>query len=350
MVNYSYDPNGNSTLPGHVTGPNNQLLSDGTWNYTYDAVGNTIGKTNIQTGETWAYSYDLNNKQTLAVHKNASGTLIETVALSYDVFGQLVEEDVYEASTNQTTVSKYAWDGQGNVWADLNSSGQLVMRRVYLDGPNQPVLRIDASGNVSWYLADHLGSIVGITNASGSLIDQKAYDAWGNLTSETQPANGDRYGYAGMQFDTVLGDNNDNARRYRPSTGTFENPDPSSFDSGTVNLYSYTDNDPTNATDTSGLAEKDLIDLGGGYKGRVDVMGRPGGQTGGHIHIFDSTGKEVAKINEKGGYATRHKGKALKKPSELPKSVRNKAAQGRKKHWKGLRAYRSRDRYLLLRR
>ena len=252
IVNYSYDPNGNRNLPGYVTGPNNQLLSDGTWNYSYDAAGNTIGKTNIQTGETWAYSYDLNNKLTLAVHKDAAGTLIESVTLSYDVFGQLVEEDVYEAGTNQTTVSKYAWDGQGNVWADLNGSGQLVMRRVYLDGPNQPMLRIDASGNVSWYLADHLGSIVGITNASGGLIDQKAYDVWGNLTSETQPANGDRYGYAGMQFDPVQSDYYDNARRYRPSTGTFTSIDPLGFGAGDPNERRYVGNSPTNGTDPSG--------------------------------------------------------------------------------------------------
>jgi hypothetical protein len=31
---YSYDPNGNRNSTGYVTGPNNELLSDGTYNYT----------------------------------------------------------------------------------------------------------------------------------------------------------------------------------------------------------------------------------------------------------------------------------------------------------------------------
>ena len=31
----SFDTNGNRTMSGYVTGPGNQLLSDGTWNYGY---------------------------------------------------------------------------------------------------------------------------------------------------------------------------------------------------------------------------------------------------------------------------------------------------------------------------
>ena len=34
--------NGNRTNPGYVTGPDNELLSDGTYNYQYDADGNCI--------------------------------------------------------------------------------------------------------------------------------------------------------------------------------------------------------------------------------------------------------------------------------------------------------------------
>jgi YD repeat-containing protein len=37
---YEYDENGNRVMSGHVIGDNNQLLSDGTYNYTYDDEGN----------------------------------------------------------------------------------------------------------------------------------------------------------------------------------------------------------------------------------------------------------------------------------------------------------------------
>ncbi len=60
--NFSFDANGNRTLLGYITGVGNRLLSDGTWNY--DANGNIASRTNIQTGETWTFTYDVNNKLT----------------------------------------------------------------------------------------------------------------------------------------------------------------------------------------------------------------------------------------------------------------------------------------------
>ena len=37
--NYTYDANSNRTNTGYSTGDNNQLLSDGTFDYEYDAEG-----------------------------------------------------------------------------------------------------------------------------------------------------------------------------------------------------------------------------------------------------------------------------------------------------------------------
>ncbi|MBN2216250.1 MAG: hypothetical protein JW719_02620, partial [Pirellulales bacterium] len=42
---YAYDANGNRTGGGYVVGPNNQILSDGTYNYAYDNEGNLLTKT-----------------------------------------------------------------------------------------------------------------------------------------------------------------------------------------------------------------------------------------------------------------------------------------------------------------
>jgi RHS repeat-associated protein len=246
----SFDPNGNRTVSGYVTGVNNRLLSDGTWSYQYDAAGNITSKRNSQTGESWTYTVDLDNKQTSAVHKDASGNTLNSETLKYDAFGQLIEQDVTNGST---TATRFALDVDGNAWADLNGSNQLQMRRLYLDGANAVFARIDGSGNVSWYLADHLGSIVGLTNASGSLSDVITYDAWGNF-SETQSANGDRDKFATYQYDVLQGDYFAQARRYNPATGRFEGIDPLGFSAGDDNLNRYTGNGPTNATDPSGLA------------------------------------------------------------------------------------------------
>ena len=120
---YSYDANGNRTMPGYVVGPDNRILSDGTWNYGYDAKNNRIGKTNILTGETWSYAYDEQNHLISAVDCTADGTLLAQVSITYDAFGRKLSETTWTPTTGSQT-QKYGYEG-ANVWADLNGSNQL---------------------------------------------------------------------------------------------------------------------------------------------------------------------------------------------------------------------------------
>ena len=79
-----------------MIGHGNQLLSDGVWNYTYDADGDLIEKVGLSTGPdknlTWKYTYNTANEMTSAV-ETKSGTTIATVVYDYDVFGERIEED-----------------------------------------------------------------------------------------------------------------------------------------------------------------------------------------------------------------------------------------------------------------
>ena len=53
---YSYDSNGNPDGTGDVVGANNELTNDGTWTYTYDAVGDLTEKSKGSGLETWYYA------------------------------------------------------------------------------------------------------------------------------------------------------------------------------------------------------------------------------------------------------------------------------------------------------
>jgi RHS repeat-associated protein len=241
-------------MSGYSTGGDNRLTTDGTWNYSYDNEGNRIGKTNISTGENWVYAYDNANELVSATDKDSSGNVIQQVTFKYDAFENLVEQDVFVASTNTTTVTKFAYNGQ-DVWADLNGSNSLVMRRLYLDGVNQPFARIASSGVAAWYLADHLGSIRAIqSNSTGSLIDQITYGAFGNVVSESQPANGDSRKFAGGFFQGALGLYHFDWRWVDPVTGTWISEDPTGLEPDS-NLYRDVGNGPTNGSDPSGLDE-----------------------------------------------------------------------------------------------
>ncbi len=234
----------------------NRISSDDTWNYTYDAEGNTLTKTNISTNEQWTYSYDSAHQLTSAVDKNSGGTVLQQVTYQYDVFGNRVEADVTVSGT--TTVTKYAYNGS-DVWADLNNSSQLTMRRLY-DATDAVFARIDSSGNAAWYLTDHLGSVRDIeSNSTQAILDHLDYDAYGKITNETNSANGDRFKYAAGWFENTTALYHFGARDYDPATGRWREEDPIRFGGGDANLDRYVGNGPTDGTDPSGLAAKELV-------------------------------------------------------------------------------------------
>jgi hypothetical protein len=68
---YTYDLNGNRTNGGNQTGSNNQLLTDGIYNYAYDNEGNRISRTTIATAVVTEYSWDYRNRLTQVLEKNA---------------------------------------------------------------------------------------------------------------------------------------------------------------------------------------------------------------------------------------------------------------------------------------
>ncbi len=118
---------------------------------------------------------------------------------------------------------------------------------------DQLLARTSSSGTTAWYLTDKLGSVRDIVSTSGSELDHIVYDSFGNIVTETNATNGDRFKFAGMQFDAVIGQYFDHARWYNASVGRFNRVDPTGFSAGDRNLYRYADNAPTDATDSSGL-------------------------------------------------------------------------------------------------
>ena len=95
-----------------------------------------------------------------------------------------------------------------------------------------------------------------IVDASGNELDHVVYDSFGNIVTETNAANGDRFKFAGMQYDTATGLYYDHARYYAAAIGRFTSQDPKGFAAGDANIYRYVENDPTNLIDPTGLDDK----------------------------------------------------------------------------------------------
>jgi RHS repeat-associated protein len=274
-IDYMYDPNGNRIGGNNVIGPDNQLLSDTDWDYSYDADGNLIQKVGVASGPdhgiTWTYTYNNKNQMTTAVDVQ-NGTTLASVTYVYDALGNRIEEDV-TGSNLPSQVTRFAYDGQ-NVWADLDGSNNLLVRRIFLNTVDSVTARISASGTVAWYLPDRLGSINVITDATGDVIDRITYDGYGNILSETNPSASDRYLFTGREFDRVTGLEYNRARYYDPTTGRWTTEDPLGLAVG-PNPYVYVGNNPTNAMDPSGMCGtvQQPAQQNGAVSGRVIAIG-----------------------------------------------------------------------------
>jgi RHS repeat-associated protein len=277
---YAYDPNGNRANSGYVTGPDNQVLSDGVWNYTYDMEGNEATKTNIATGDQWSYGYDNQNHLVSAVEKDSQGNVEVQAEYKYDAFGNRNEKDVTVGGA--TTVTRYALDGWnpakptpvGNenfdVVADINGNGSLTTRYLRDDNVDQLFGRVDSTG-ANWTLTDRLGSVRQVVGNNGTVKDSIAYDAFGNITSETNAADRGRYAWTGRELDAETGLQYNRARYYDSTTGRWISHDPMGFDAGDSNLYRYVKNAPTIATDSSGMQEV-IVQPAGAKVRKVEIL------------------------------------------------------------------------------
>lgn len=121
-----------------------------------------------------------------------------------------------------------------------------------------------SSNDLTYYFpyTDHLGSILTVTDANGTIIAEQNFDAWGRkrnfatLTYDNIPAVPDWLyrGFTGHEHLLEFGLINMNARLYDPVLGRMLSPDNFVGGDGSqgFNRYSYAGNNPLNRVDPSG--------------------------------------------------------------------------------------------------
>jgi len=256
---YSYDPVGNrlSSLGAspYAYNVSNQLTAKPGASYTYDDNGNTVSKTDAS-GAT-AYAWDYENRLTSVTLPGTGGT----VTFKYDPFGRRI----YKASASGTSI--FAYDGD-NLVEETNSSGAVVAR--YSQGLNidEPLAMLRGAAT-SYYHADGLGSVTSLSNAAGALAQTYTYDSFGKLTTSagslTNP-----FQYTARESDAETGLYYYRARYYDQAVGRFLSEDPIGLNGG-LNLYWYSNNDPTYLRDPMGTSPQGaldtLLDLGSWLRG-----------------------------------------------------------------------------------
>jgi RHS repeat-associated protein len=148
-------------------------------------------------------------------------------------------------------VAGYLYAPDGRLAAQTDGGGAVVARFGYDDAGR---LTLVERGNTRYQVVtDHLGSpLLVIDGASGKLAEAVAYDAWGAVTSDSNPGF-IPIGFAGGLHDQDTGLVKFGAREYDPRTGRWTGPDPIRYAGGDAILYRYVAGDPVNATDPTGL-------------------------------------------------------------------------------------------------
>jgi len=233
---YEYDANGNRKA--YETGKNNQLLSDGVFEYKYDDEGNRVEKRSKDS--LTRYEWDHHNRLVRVLDNGKS------VEYDYDYQNRLVRRND----------ELFVHDG----WQVACSLKNGRIAHCYLWGAVQDEL---LAMDDAWTLRDHLNTVRKVVDMNGKVVSHLEYNAFGKLVSATggKPL----FRYTGKMFDDATGLQWNINRWYDANVGRWISEDPIGFRGKDANLYSFLRNkavfsvDPLGLVDDSGFLLQDAV-------------------------------------------------------------------------------------------
>jgi RHS repeat-associated protein len=233
---FTYDRAGNRTDRGAVLQTGNRLTSVDGYTLAYDDDGNLTSK--VKSG-VWNQTFTWNALGQL-VQVVTNGT---TTTFGYDGWGRRVRRTV------GATRIDYVLDGD-HVIAEVDGAGALLRSYAYYPGVDRPH-SVKVGTQLYYYLTERPGHVTGLVNASNQLVNQYTYTAFGEpITTQEQVAQPFRF--TGREYDSETRLSFHRARYYDPHLGRFISEDPIGI-AGGINSYTYSSNNPLNATDPAGL-------------------------------------------------------------------------------------------------
>jgi RHS repeat-associated protein len=244
---FSYDRVGNRTDQSAVADSGNRLRRFGGDSLLYDADGNVVRRWRIADSTIFNQRLMWNALDELDSVKTTRSGVTTVARFGYDGAGRRVRKVVGSMTSN------YLWDGD-DLLAELDGSGNRVAEYAYYEGIDRPhsVRRGGSGGSMYFYATDFPGNVNALIDASGAIVRQYEYTAFGEPTSVSGTL-ANALKFAAREHDEESGLYYVRARYYDPAIGRFISEDPIGLEGG-INTYAYANNSPTNAGDPTGLA------------------------------------------------------------------------------------------------
>ena len=230
-VNYTYDTSWGDLLTGYngqtiSSDTIGNMLSDGTWTYTWEHGRELATMSNGTT--TWTYTYNADGMRT--------------------------------SRSNGTTAYSYVYNGSSLSQMTVGSD------TLYFAYDASTPMSVTYNGSTYYYVTNLQGDVTAILNTAGAPVVTYTYDAWGNILS----ANGtmaDSLGtlnplrYRSYVYDIETGLYYLQSRYYDPELGRFINTDAyTATGQGLLgnNMFAYCLNNPVNFVDSEGTTAEAL--------------------------------------------------------------------------------------------
>lgn len=204
----------------------------------YDANGN------MMKDEAHTYQYDYNNKLVQVDEKTAT--------YAYDALGRRISKKTAEGTVNFF----YAGD---DVIEEQDDSKALLATYLIGNGIDD-MIKMNRKGNDYFYHTNHLGSVMAVSDQSGTVQERYEYDPFGKVsyyngagTALVKSAIGNEVLFTGRSYNAESGLYDYRARAMNPNIGRFVQVDPLLYVDG-MNGLSYVANSPNIFVDPYGEA------------------------------------------------------------------------------------------------
>ncbi len=262
----------------------------------YDNRGNLIED------EQFVYRYDVFNRITGVEDKASGDNGLPEVVYLYDALGRRVLADYRDQASSRNDII-FVYDGYALIEQRF-STGALKQRYYYEEGINRLALVETGSGIIYIPLLDDRGTLMGVADAAGAIVEKLYYNSTGlcrsfsgsgveNVRPGTSLNIGRSqyipFGWCGMYNDEYTGKYHTHYREYDPLHARWLTEDPAGYRDG-LNLYANYGG--VNNCDVLGLqiSRDDLLNAYNHLYGQGDPLLQVFLDNGGSINTRDVLG------------------------------------------------------------